>query len=207
MFQIGLLVKQQDQPKALHDLDRHGSTADGVQGHLHEIVGESTRNGAWSWHSGVLSVPGSSLGVHLLLQRVLPNRDVISETDHLGVEGPIAFWRPEVQESLHLDPKQVQTIQALITRAVHRMADEVHAVAASVPPARGPFTPERSRALYESKPYQDAIRREGEITRKARNDTLQAVMNLLTKDQRADYLAMLGKPFDLARLRSRKPTP
>jgi hypothetical protein len=26
---------------------------------LHEIVGESTRNGAWSWHSGVLSVPGS----------------------------------------------------------------------------------------------------------------------------------------------------
>jgi hypothetical protein len=59
VFQIGLLVKQQDQPKALNDLDRHGSTADCVQGHLHEIIGESTRNGAWSWHSGVLSVPGS----------------------------------------------------------------------------------------------------------------------------------------------------
>jgi hypothetical protein len=25
---------------------------------LHEIGGESTRSGAWSWHSGVLSVPG-----------------------------------------------------------------------------------------------------------------------------------------------------
>ena len=58
VFQIGLLVKQQYQPKALHDLDQYGSAADCVQGHLHEIVGESTRNGAWSWHSGVLSVPG-----------------------------------------------------------------------------------------------------------------------------------------------------
>ncbi len=55
---VGLLMKQQYQPKALHDLDRHGSAADGVQGHLHKIVGESTRSGAWSWHSGVLSVPG-----------------------------------------------------------------------------------------------------------------------------------------------------
>jgi hypothetical protein len=58
VFHVGLLVKQQCQPKALHDLDRHGSAADCVQGHLHEIVGESTRSGAWSWHSGVLSVPG-----------------------------------------------------------------------------------------------------------------------------------------------------
>ena len=35
-----------------------GTAADCVQGRLHEIVGESTRSRAWSWHSGVLSVPG-----------------------------------------------------------------------------------------------------------------------------------------------------
>jgi hypothetical protein len=58
VFHIGLLVKQQYQPIALHDLDLSGSAADCVQGHLHEMVGESTRNGLWSWHSGVLSVPG-----------------------------------------------------------------------------------------------------------------------------------------------------
>jgi hypothetical protein len=58
VLDVRLLVKQQCQPKALHDLDRHGSAADCVQGHLHEIVGERTRGGAWSWHSGVLSVPG-----------------------------------------------------------------------------------------------------------------------------------------------------
>jgi hypothetical protein len=51
-------MKQQCQPKALHDLDRYRSAADCVQGHLHEIFGESTRSGVWSWHSGVLSVPG-----------------------------------------------------------------------------------------------------------------------------------------------------
>ena len=119
---------------------------------------------------------------------------------HLQAEGPVAFCRPEVQGSLHLDPQQVRTIQVLVARAVERMADAVDAVAASVPPPSGPFTPERSRAVYESKPYQDAIRKEGEITRKARNNTLQAVMKLMTKDQNAEYLAMLGKPFDLARL-------
>jgi hypothetical protein len=58
VFHVGLLVEQQRQTKALHNLDRHGSAADCGEGHLHEIVGESTRNGAWSWHSGVLSVPG-----------------------------------------------------------------------------------------------------------------------------------------------------
>jgi hypothetical protein len=58
VFHVGLLVKQQYQPKALHGLDRHGPAADRVQGRLHEILRESTRNGVWSWHSGVLSVPG-----------------------------------------------------------------------------------------------------------------------------------------------------
>jgi hypothetical protein len=58
VFHVGLLVKQQRKPKSLRDLDSHGSAPDSVQSHLHEIGGESTRSGAWSWHSGVLSVPG-----------------------------------------------------------------------------------------------------------------------------------------------------
>ncbi len=58
VFHVRLLVKQQRKPKARHDLDRHRSAPDCVQSHLHKIVGESTRSGAWSWHSGVLSVPG-----------------------------------------------------------------------------------------------------------------------------------------------------
>src|SRR5580704_8277863 len=58
VFHVRLLVKQQRKPESLHDLDSHGSAPDSVQSHLHEIGGESTRSGAWSWHSGVLSVPG-----------------------------------------------------------------------------------------------------------------------------------------------------
>ena len=37
---VGLLVKLQRKPKALHGLDCHGSGADCVQSHLHEIIGE-----------------------------------------------------------------------------------------------------------------------------------------------------------------------
>ena len=56
--QGGLLMKQQHQPKALDDLDRHGSAGHGVEGLLHEIVREGTKSGPWSWHSGILSLPG-----------------------------------------------------------------------------------------------------------------------------------------------------
>ncbi len=82
VFHVRLLVKQQCQAKSLHDLDRHSSAADCLQRHLHEIVGKSTRKWAWSWHGGVLYVPGFFWGVHLLLQKVRGNHDVICETEH-----------------------------------------------------------------------------------------------------------------------------
>ena len=51
-------MKQQHEPKALDGLNRHGSAANGVEGLLHEIVGEGTKSGTRSWHSGFLSLPG-----------------------------------------------------------------------------------------------------------------------------------------------------
>ncbi len=126
---------------------------------------------------------------------------------HLQVEGPVSFCRAEVQKGLRLDPKQVRTIEAVVARSTQRMADSVSAVAASVRAPTGPYTPERSRVVYESKPYQDAIRKQGEIVRKARDDTLKAVMKLMSKDQQTAHAAMLGKPFDLTYLRSKMSTP
>ena len=43
--QAGLFMKQQRKPKALHDLNRHGSSANGVECLLHEIVREGTTSG------------------------------------------------------------------------------------------------------------------------------------------------------------------
>ena len=108
-------------------------------------------------------------------------------------------------ERLHLDPEQAKAIQTLIARGRRQVAET--AIAPAVPTIRGPITPERGRALYESKPYQDAIRKNREITRHARKSTLDAITRLLRNDQHAEYLAMLGEPVDLARLRGRKATP
>jgi hypothetical protein len=54
-----LLMKEQHEPKALHGLNRHGSAVDRIDGLLQEIVGEGTKSGIRSWHSGFLSLPGS----------------------------------------------------------------------------------------------------------------------------------------------------
>ena len=50
-----MVVKQQDEPKALDSLDGYGSATDGVESLLQELLGKNTKSGSWSWHSGYLS--------------------------------------------------------------------------------------------------------------------------------------------------------
>ena len=140
--------------------------------------------------------------------KILDHRHAVRlDQIHLQVEGPVSFCRAEVQKGLRLDPKQVRTIEAVVAHGIQRMVDSVSAVAASVRAPAGPYTPELSRTVYESKPYQDAFRKQGQIVRKARDDTLKAVTELMSKDQQKAYAAMLGKPFDLTYLRSKMSTP
>jgi hypothetical protein len=56
----GLLMKEQRQAKALHDLNRSGSPTNGVECLLHEIAWKVTTRGLRTWHSGFLSLPGFS---------------------------------------------------------------------------------------------------------------------------------------------------
>jgi hypothetical protein len=60
--QAGLFMKKQREAKALHVLNRGGSAPNGVECVLHEIFGEGTKRGHWTWHSGFLSLPGFSGG-------------------------------------------------------------------------------------------------------------------------------------------------
>jgi hypothetical protein len=57
-----LLMKEQREAKALNDLNHSGSSPNGVECLLHEIVGEVTTSGLRTWHSGFLSLPGFSGG-------------------------------------------------------------------------------------------------------------------------------------------------
>ena len=123
----------------------------------------------------------------------------------LQAEGPIAFSPPRGPGEVLTSPeRRVRKIQILVARARQRRPTPFTPSPPVCRPPEGPSRPSGPR-LYESKPYHDAIRKEDDITRNARNDTLQAVMKLMTKDQHAEYLAMLGNPFDLDRLRRKGP--
>jgi hypothetical protein len=67
--QGGLLMKKQHKPKALDGLDRYRSAGHGVEGLLHEIVREGTESRTWSWHGGILSLPGFFGGFTSLYQK------------------------------------------------------------------------------------------------------------------------------------------
>jgi len=60
--QAGLFMKEQREAKALNDLNRSGSSTNGVDCLLHKFVGEVTTSGLRTWHSGFLSLPGFSGG-------------------------------------------------------------------------------------------------------------------------------------------------
>lgn len=128
------------------------------------------------------------------------------EQIHLQAEGPLAFLRRDVRERLRLTPDQVKTIRALIARSRQELA-AIPAVPAGVPQIAGPITAEQARALEESKPYQDAIRKSRETARNARSSTQRAITKLLSQEQQTDYQAMLGESFDFARLRGNRNGP
>ena len=67
--QAGLFMKEQREAIALNDLNRRGSSTNGVECVLHEIVGEVTTSGKWTWHSGFLSLPGFFWGLISLYQK------------------------------------------------------------------------------------------------------------------------------------------
>jgi len=56
--QARLLMKEQREAKALHDLNRRGSPTNRIKRILHEIGGKVTTGGNWAWHSGFLTLPG-----------------------------------------------------------------------------------------------------------------------------------------------------
>jgi hypothetical protein len=60
--QAGYLMHEQREAKALNDLNRSGSSPNGVECLLHEIIGKVTTSGLRTWHSGFLSLPGFSGG-------------------------------------------------------------------------------------------------------------------------------------------------
>jgi hypothetical protein len=78
-------MKKQHQPKALDGLDRDRSAGHGGEGLLHEIVREGTESRTWSWHGGILSLPGFFGGSASLYQKSVETTTLfVKRTTKLG---------------------------------------------------------------------------------------------------------------------------
>jgi hypothetical protein len=140
-----------------------------------------------------------------IIEVLQPGQRTRLDQVQLQVEGPIAFLRPEVLDGVNLDPDQIEAIQEIAARGRDQMM-ATSAVPLGVQPGDGPFTPERYRALSESKRFKAEAERSRTATLKARDATMQAIAKVLSSEQRASYQKMLGEPFDLAKLRGESAT-
>jgi hypothetical protein len=132
----------------------------------------------------------------------IPNAHQLARLDQirLQVEGPLAFRRPEFLARLGLDTGQSKRIEVIVARGFEEMR-ATSGVSLGVNPGDGRLTPERYRALSESKEFLAEVERCRSATLKAKDATIKAIEAVLSDNQRVAYRAMLGEPFDLAKLR------
>jgi hypothetical protein len=128
----------------------------------------------------------------------------------LQAQGPLAFDRsqaadlaidgPDMTERLKLTDDQAQRVRAIAQEG----AGEIER-AATVPivldPAASAPTPESIRKLVETPAFKEAKRKTREDARRAWASVVRRIEEVLTEPQRASYRAMIGAPFDLAKIR------
>ena len=87
-----LLLAPSTKLEPLHGLNRRGAPAHVVACLLQEIVGEHTRTGLRTWHSGLHSARTLYEGLSVLLPKVRRNHDAICETDRPATFAEV-WWR------------------------------------------------------------------------------------------------------------------
>ena len=158
----------------------------------------------------------------------------------LQADGPLAFERPDVLETLNLQAPQVELIQAILADGrgqMQQMGGPMMRVAGPGPsagagPGGGPGpgaqgagggggagvrsqyrgaapSPEDLKKKVASKEFQDQLKAQFEKRRKetqgVREQMMQAIGRVLTRNQRASFNKMLGEPFDLKPFRTAAP--
>ncbi len=130
----------------------------------------------------------------------------------LQAQGPHAFTRAgqeemaadhagtPLSERLRLSDDQVRRIRAIVASGEPEIQK-----AASFPipgdPSKKPSTADEVRKLVEGPAFQGAIEKARQLGRETRAALLRRIEEVLTEPQRRAYQAMLGRPFDLSRLR------
>jgi hypothetical protein len=115
----------------------------------------------------------------------------------LQLQGPLAFNRREIQESLNLSEIQI----AAILEIVEQGEEEIRKASIAPPEAFLPnqgegLTPEQLRAHREAKSVKTVIAGRSEAVLKVRLRVMEEITRQLVRKQRNTFQAMLGEPFD-----------
>jgi Spy/CpxP family protein refolding chaperone len=153
----------------------------------------------------------------------------------LQADGPLAFERPEVLERLNLEDSQIELIQEILADGRGQMEQSgglMMRAAGAMPgpgfgpgpgagdgpgagagagggPGGAPPSPQDLKKKFSSKEFQDQLKSQFEKRRKetqsVRDRMMQAIAQVLSRGQRANYRKMLGEPFDLKPLQNAAP--
>jgi hypothetical protein len=118
----------------------------------------------------------------------------------LQAEGAIAFKRDEIQRRLNLDPEQIDEIVTIVDQG----NQEVYRVATAqveTSLASQPVDAARNRGPSRAPVPKEGVKKSREAATSVRGKAMQSIGKVLSKKQRENYTKMLGKPFDLGKLR------
>ncbi len=124
------------------------------------------------------------------------------EEIQIQAEGILAFSRPEFLARLNLSADQIDLIQPIVenglneTRRASRVRVDNIDLTKEAPPPQG-VNPH----LALTKKYKENVLSSRNATVKARDESLQRIVKIMTKGQRARYQNLVGQPFDFVKLR------
>ncbi len=128
----------------------------------------------------------------------------------LQSQGPLAFNRisvpdlafdgPDLVERLKLSDDQIKRVRALAEEGDNEIT-KAATISIDLGTKAGAPTPESIRKWVEGPEFKAAKSKTRESARKAWTAVIQRIEEVLTEPQRKSYHEMLGKPFDLLKIR------
>jgi Spy/CpxP family protein refolding chaperone len=118
-------------------------------------------------------------------------------------QGVLAVLRPDIAEKLNIGPDQQEQLEMVMTEARDEVLQFIQtrrqAILRNATPD-GRVDPKAMRARAESPEGKAEITQVHQRGKQIQDRTIREIVKVLTKRQRQRFNAMLGKPFDLAKL-------
>jgi beta-lactamase regulating signal transducer with metallopeptidase domain len=115
----------------------------------------------------------------------------------LQVEGPLAFFQPEVQSKLNLNPSQIEAIGELVTRGREEIRK---AGLVTLSPSEAEAAKTTGLKSDDAPDLQEKMAESRRSALKAGRATMQGIGKILSKRQLATYRVMLGEAYDVTNI-------